>query len=193
MISGQNFVFLIFRDPFVVGVVNYLRRAMGAKVDDRLPHVTIQGPFSEPISSERICSIQKILAADVFLIANVDFFDTPKGVALFFRVNSQNLARVWNKPDYPKDRFGIQPHLTMYEGPDRDRVMRAAKFLKREPLEVVTTVVDVVPYVSKQFELFPEAGVPPDEMVIQRLIALGKIGSSFDSRFRSALRGSLDP
>lgn len=182
----QNFVFIVFRDPVAVGAIHFLSSAFGGSRVD-LPHLTIQGPYEEKVDLSKIVSIKKKISNDIFFVGNPGKFKTAKGCALFFRVSSDNLRRVWDKPDFPIDKFGFNPHITIYEGPDEARVDAALAFLKRYRLELLCREFDVVQYVPRQSDMFPNLGVGPDEHAISKLSSQGRISSSFRAGFLAAL------
>lgn len=190
---GISFVFVVFNDPLVLGIIDYLRNVFGVSRDGLPPHLTIQGPLTEPVTAERIKGIESTLRGDEFFIGNASSFSTDKGIAFFLRVTSPSLERVWQKRDFPVEKYGFNPHITIYEGPDIARVGKAVKFLKREPLEAICRNFEIVPHVSRQFELFKREDTEPNHFAIQHLMRLGKIGTSFDARFRAFLGTDVDP
>lgn len=187
-----NFVFVVFKDPAVVGAIRFVWSALNEGNATYDPHLTIQGPFADPVKPEQMDSIKRRLAQDEFFIGNPGTFATKKGIALFLRVNSENLLRVWNKPDYPVEKYGFNPHLTLYEGRDESLVTAALNVLKRERFELICRSFDVVPYVSKQEQLFPRALPAGDDQAISKLIWSGKLSSAFRTRLLAATGASRD-
>ena len=185
----KYFVFIVFDEPEIVGVLDFLVEVMNGKRWKAPPHLTIQGPLESRPTSEHIDGIKERLASDEILIANPGIFTTKSGVALYLSVNSQNLKKVWNKPEYPIAKYGFNPHLTIYEGPDIKKAQRAYDFLKSGfyRIELICRKYSVVPYASKQLELFPVHEVQGDENAITRLIGLGKVSSSFRAAFMQAV------
>jgi hypothetical protein len=182
----SNFLFIVFRDPTAVGMLDFFYQALGG-VGHLSPHITIQGPFPGRVTRKQISEAEKSLRGDTMLIANPGYFENNGRVVFFYRVSSEHLKRTWNKPDYPIQSYGFNPHVTVYEGTELERVKRAIQFLKREPIEFLCRDFDVVPYVSKQTELFPLEETLPDDSAIQKLAWKGKIGSSFRTRFMAAI------
>lgn len=183
----RHFVFVVFNDPVVVGVIDFLSSVLnGSRLSER-PHLTIQGPFEDKVSLEAISSIKRRLGDDTFFIGNPGFFETDRGVALFLKVHSQNLEKVWNKPDYPVSVYGRNPHITIYEGKDISRAKRACDYLKRHRVELLCRDFDVVQYVPKQMDMFPLTSVPGDENAISIMMGRGKLGPSFRSTFMATV------
>lgn len=182
----RNFVFVVFDDPLVVGVLDFLHSAMmGAPLRLR-PHITIQGPFGGKVGAEKIRKIASVLKEDVFLIGNPGVF-WGEVSTLFFRVQSENLARVWLKPDFPTNKYGFNPHVTVYEGSDTELVKRAYDFLKKNRVELICREFSVVQYVPKQMDMFPNEGADGDDDALSKFIAKGSIPSSFRAKFLAAV------
>lgn len=184
--SKSNFLFIVFKDPFVLGIIQFLRMALGSRINDQ-PHITIQGPFSDRITAERVAVVKRALCRDEILLANPKCFESGSKIVLYMSATSAHMANVWNKPDYPIEKFGFNPHVTIYEGLDKRKVHTAIRFLAREPIELICREFDVVPYVSKQMEMFAATETPSDEFAFQRLLSRGKVGSTFRARFLAAL------
>lgn len=184
-----HFVFIVFDDPYVVGVLDFLCETLNGRRWRQLPHLTIQGPLHERPSAAHLRAIEIALEGEPMLIANPGMFPTPKGAAIFLRVESPGLRRVWNKPDFPIDKFGFNPHLTLYDGPDIAKAERAFRFLSsgKHRVELMCRDYSIVPYTAKQLEMFPRDEVAGDVGAIQRLIASGKVSSSFRASFMAAI------
>ncbi|WP_152670038.1 hypothetical protein [Lysobacter capsici] len=183
----SNFVFVVFNDPDVVGVIDFLCCVLNEKRSHASPHLTIQGPFNEKVSIDSISAIKRRLKSDVFFIGNPGVFETEQGIVLFLRVNSDNLIKVWDKPDFPLSTYGFNPHITLYEGSDKARAKRALDCLKKNRVELLCREFDVVQYVPKQYDMFPITSIKGNEGAISTLIGSGKIGSSFRSSFMAAV------
>ncbi|WP_162454937.1 2'-5' RNA ligase family protein [Pseudoxanthomonas kalamensis] len=186
---SSHFVFIVFDDPYVVGVLDFLVEALNGRRWQQPPHLTIQGPLPERPTAACIEQIAKTLAGTQLLIANPGIFHTKNGSALYLQVTNEILRRVWNKPDYPIEKYGFNPHITLYDGPDINKVKKAHDFFRtnKHKIELLCDRYSVVPYTAKQIELFPRDDVVGDENAIQRLIASGKVGSAFRSSFMAAI------
>ncbi|GGD39640.1 hypothetical protein [Pseudoxanthomonas indica] len=182
----RHFVFVVFNDPTVVGVLDFLHSTMMHTRLPSKPHITIQGPFDEKVGADRIHKISEALSGDSFFIGNCGYFESNGRCSLFLRAASENLERVWVKPDFPKEKFGFNPHITFYEGGDVERVKRAHKFLSKNRVELMCSQFEVVQYVPRQMDMFPNEGVAGDTHAISRLIAQGRIAPTFRTGFLSA-------
>jgi hypothetical protein len=152
--------------------------------------LTIQGPFEEKVSLDSIANIKRRLKDDVFFIGNPGIFETERGVALFLRVDSDNLGKVWNKPDFPASVYGFNPHITIYEGLDAGRAKRAHEFLKKNRVELLCRDFDIVQYVPKQLDMFPLESAEGNENAISILVGRGKLNSSFRAMFMAAVNST---
>lgn len=183
MNTRKHFLFIVFNDPIVVGALQFLSAALnGGRVGSK-PHLTIQGPFEEKVELNRIRSIKRRLRGDIMFIGNPGAFETKSGRALYLSVTSANLRRVWCKPDFPIEKYGFNPHITLYEGSNSHMVDAALNFLKNNRLELLCRDFDVAQYVPKQADMFLSDGAEPDADAIGKLISRGKVASAFRSKF----------
>ena len=91
------------------------------------------------------------MEGDIIRICGVDRFDFPESSVVFLRVESQHLESIWWKPDYPKQVYGFNPHISLYSGNDKVLADRVCDFLKAESLCLETRQFELTPYVSNQF------------------------------------------
>jgi hypothetical protein len=166
--------------------MHFLMSSLNVRVSE-MPHLTIQGPFDEKVPLKKITILKRRMKNDVLFIGNPGLFETDRGVALFLRIASDNLARVWFKPDYPIEKYGFNPHITIYEGKDITKASKALEFLKKNRVELLCREFDIVQYVPKQFDMFPMDGAPVDESAISKMMARGKLSSSFRASFLAAI------
>jgi hypothetical protein len=187
MSARKHFLFVVFTDPVVVGALQFLGSVMDSGNLSIKPHLTIQGPFEEKVDLDRIRVVKKNLEDDIFFIGNPGLFETPNGVALYLSVSSKNLRKVWNKPDYPIEKYGFNPHITIYDGPDLRKVKAAFDFLVKNRIELLCRDFEIAQYVPKQFDMFPVEGAKGDVDAIGKLMTRGSLGSSFRARFMAAV------
>lgn len=187
MSTKKHYLFIVFNDPIVVGALQFLRSCMNNGRAGAKPHLTIQGPFEEKVELARVRSVKKVLENDVIFIGNPGVFDTPNGKALYLSVSSPSLRRVWNKPDYPVEKYGFNPHITLYEGSDVSMVSAAHAFLKKNRMELLCRDFEVVQYVPKQADMFLLDGADADDDAIGKLMSRGSVMPSFRARFLSAV------
>lgn len=81
-------------------------------------HVTIQGPLSEPPQPNSLEEIGSKISNVTLKVTGTGLFENPGKTALFLKLTSDGLECVWNKPHYPVEQFGLNPHITLYEGSD---------------------------------------------------------------------------
>jgi hypothetical protein len=84
---------------------NFFRRA----------HVTVRGPYAEKIPHE----IEKIGRSQTYCIKfnGIGKFFAGKQNTVFLQCSIDGIENIWSKPDYGD---GIRPHLTFYDGRDRN-------------------------------------------------------------------------
>jgi len=152
---SSNFMFLEFTDEEIVYLLSSLREIFSQKSSQANVHITVRGPYLKSITDEEIGRAKKIIKHDVFLIAGVGRFDNFKHT-VYLKVRSDNLEKIWDKPDFPKSKYGFNPHITMYDGEDSRLADEIYSFLEKERLELLCQSFKLTPYVSKQIPLFVE-------------------------------------
>ena len=133
---ADHFVLLELLDPTVNAFLWRVREMLGRKPSRSPIHVTIRGPYEEP-KTDVLESVARALRQDVFRIAGVGRFTNGDDQVVFFRVDSPHLRSVWWKRDYPIERFGFEPHITLYRGRDSKFAALIARFLKSENIELL--------------------------------------------------------
>ncbi len=187
MSNRKHFLFIVFNDPVVVGVLQFLSSVLSNGTQSTKPHLTIQGPFEEKVDLDRVNSVRRALKNDVMFIGNPGMFETDKGVALYLSVSSENLRKVWNKPDFPVEKYGFNPHITFYEGEEKRKAKAAFEFLRKNRVELLCRDFEVAQYVPKQIDMFPFEGADGDEDAIGKLMSRGSVSTSFRIKFMSAV------
>lgn len=171
----QNFVFLEVTDPEIDSVLRIVREEVGSGTDQSI-HITIGGPYQKPVSSKKLDKIEKKLEGDQLLIANSGVFHNKNEAVVYYQVGSQNLRKVWHKPDYP----GFNPHISIYRGTDVKFANLLKKFLDKNRVELLCSQFEVTNYVSKQKDLFPERQNRKKQFV--GLLKSGKLDPMFLDR-----------
>ena len=117
-------------------------------------HVTIRGPYTEPIRPSQVSRYQRLLSSAPLLLEGVDTFQAVGRHFVYLKVHHPRLRQIWWKPDYPVAKYGFNPHITLYEGPDQLRAKAFVDFLKREQIKLLTWNFVVTTHVSDQRDLF---------------------------------------
>lgn len=148
-----SFVFLEIRDPEVFVLLNGLRREFGQTVGPL--HITVRGPYYETISVKDVKSWQRTVSMSPLVIQSAGIFENPNEAVAYVKADSIDLQKIWWKPDFPIEKYGYNPHITIYKGPDADFARKVFEFLKNEDLCISCHDVVVTTFVSKQQDMFP--------------------------------------
>jgi len=153
---ASNFLFLEFKDEEIVYLLSSLRKIFAQKTVKTNIHITVRGPYTKLITDEEIRKTRKKIQNDVILITGVGRFDNTRHT-VYLKVGSENLEKIWDKPDFPKSKYGYNPHITMYDGDNESLADGICEFLEKERLELLCHSFKLTPYVSKQMPLFEES------------------------------------
>ena len=153
--SEQNFfLFLELLDPVINGLLFKLRRELTRGLLISGIHVTIRGPYKTKIASKTVEQVGRILNGEPILIHGIGMFENPNEYVVYIKVAGGRLTEVCRKPDFPKKTYGCNPHISLYRGADKEFADKVQTFLKKEPLTLVCKEYRLIPYTSKQAELF---------------------------------------
>ncbi len=152
--NSQRFLFLEFLDPEINDLLFQLRNQFtGGNLSSRI-HVTVRGPYKSSIKVSVVRRFQSVLEGEPILIQGVGMFSNPNEFIVYIKVYSEGLRKIWWKPDYPKNKYGFNPHISLYKGRDKALAEKIIKFLNGEGIRFVCSEFRLAPYTSKQTELF---------------------------------------
>ncbi len=184
----KYFVFLEICDADICELLNGLRSVFNRKNFKSGIHVTLRGPYLNPVNEKDMDEWLQKIKASAILIANAGMFENTYESIVFLRVstahNSKNLSAITRKFDYPKNRFDFNPHITLYAGKDKELAKNIFEFLRKEQIELACHSFELSVYASNpQSELFPEP-MPSMKGEISSLISLGKVSPEILVRAR---------
>lgn len=165
------FLFLEFRDKEICALLHGLRSIFNGRPSKSNIHITVRGPYVEPLKDADVRPHIDVIKNDVITIGGVGEFDNPDEHVVFLKIRSQNLANIWWKRDYPTGEFGFNPHISLYSGRDKELAGRIKEFLVQENIQLQARSFELTPYVSNQYCLF----MPDKKKHFLHLILEGKV------------------
>lgn len=181
------FVFAEFGNENVLDFLKQLRHAISG-ADPSLPiHVTLRGPYAVPPPITELDELAALLPGYGVKICSHGYFAIPKGFAVFLRAECTVFRQMWDKPDYKVPLTRIEPHITLFESPDREAARQVRDFLKKENLLIHTydLYLSVHESRTKQADMFdlpksvPKSRAPARDLwripdgILERAQALG--------------------
>jgi len=151
---AKRFLFLEVIDPEVVNLLTGIRGLATEQKPKSGVHVTIRGPYNREIPRPQIEQYQKWLRRHPLLLESVGSFHDLERHVVYIRVKHPVLRRIWWKPDFPVNKFGFNPHITLYDGNSAERANRLRAFLEREQLKLLTWEFRVTAYVADHADFF---------------------------------------
>ena len=133
-----RFLFLEVLDPEINALLSSLRRTFDDRESSSGIHITIRGPYYEEIRGKDIKKYEQIIRRDPILIHGIDMFRNPDEIVVFIRVHSVALSEVWWKPDFPKERYGFNPHISLFKSENVELALAVLNFLKKEELKLIS-------------------------------------------------------
>ncbi|MGQ0591219.1 MAG: hypothetical protein ACT4QB_00845 [Gammaproteobacteria bacterium] len=126
------------------------------------------------------------MAYDVLEIGQVGRFSNPGEETVYFRIDSPNLRKICWKPKFSIEKFGFNPHISLYRGSDFQFADRVAAFLEQEKITLLCAEYRLVPHVTKQSDFFP-LKVPITKQFLG-LLNSGRIHVTFLMRLERMVR-----
>jgi len=155
------FVFLEFTDPKVREFLHSLRESLTGKADTKTAHITIRGPYENSPDPSQMEELSEEMRGHGVVIGGAGTFETSSGFAVYLKVQSPTFSKVWWKPDYSIEQFGLNPHVTIFETKNSSNAQAVEKFLRKERIEIFTFNTVLTVNMSKQANLF-ETNIDPE-------------------------------
>ena len=134
--SNTRFIFLEIAHQEISSLLWNIQWILADAEPRHTVHLTLRGPYEGKIARDVLAKFSDTLCNDTLRISDVGRFTNPDQEVVFICVDSQNLRKVWWKPNYPIRDYGCTPHISLYRGHDAMFADRVADFLRREPLEL---------------------------------------------------------
>ncbi|MGE3188711.1 MAG: 2'-5' RNA ligase family protein [Vicinamibacterales bacterium] len=160
-----HFLLLELTDPVVNAFLWRVRHILTGHYGKGPIHVTLRGPYEGDSPRKVLEDARAKLKYDVLRIAGVGRFSNPGEEVVFFRVDSPHLREVWWKKSFPIERYGFEPHVSVYRGHDADFADEAAAILREEHVELMCAEHRLVWYKTKQPDLFTPSSPSVGAMV----------------------------
>jgi 2'-5' RNA ligase len=103
-------------------------------------HITVRGPYQQPLDSETLKKARSKLCAWPIVVQGTGTFLGDKQHTVFYECDSPGLLDAWDKPG-----LAYHPHLTVYDGDSRKAAEQLKEILDQEPVAFEVTEPDLVP------------------------------------------------
>jgi len=91
-------------------------------------HITVRGPYKKRLSNELIKNYSNVISGESLIISDVqNFFAFNQNTVYFKCSHNDNLKKIWNKITYNS----FTPHITLYDGGDRNFAIKLYNKLAR--------------------------------------------------------------
>jgi hypothetical protein len=167
----QTFIFLEFTDPRIRKFLEDLRATLEGENRGERAHITIRGPYSDIPDTTLLEQLDEEVRGHGVVIGGAGTFTSKKKCIVYLKVQSPLFNEVWWKPDFPSHKFGIKPHVSVFETVDMRMAKAVEAFLRTERIEIFTFGLQLSIHTSKQLELFRREASPD---VSRRLWTLGR-------------------
>ena len=189
--SVQRFIFLEFTDPKVRKFLAELRAIFEGVQKSEPIHITVRGPYIDIPDPNVLEQLDEEVRGHGVVIGGAGTFPVNKSFVVYLKAQSPIFKRIWWKPDFPSEKFGVRPHVSIFQTNSAVTARAVENFLKMERIEIFTFGLKLAVRTSKQPDLFGEEGAPA---VRRRLWDMGRwrVKPGVMTRARK-LKESLDP
>jgi hypothetical protein len=137
-------------------------------------HITVRGPYVKKLSKNDVKKFSDIIANEILHISRVDnFFAFNQNTVFFSCEENESLKSIWKKITYNEFR----PHITIYDGKDRDFAIKLHKKLSSEfkPFKYrVSTLSWLEPKNNDELKLFYLKSIPDYNRVLKDILHISK-------------------
>jgi len=182
----STFLLLEIVDPEVNAFLWRMRSIIAGRRAQGFIHVTLRGPYEHDVPIDSIDEWRRALVHDVLKIGGgVGRFSNRTEEVVFLKVDSPNLRSVWWKPSYPIERFGFEPHISLYRGGEREYADFIARFLRRRRVELLCAEHRLVWHRPGQADLFRAPS--PSVAAMEQLLESTRMDTSILDRLEIAV------
>lgn len=187
--TTKEFLFLEFLDPEINALLSGLRKEFIGKTSHNNIHITVRGPYKNKLANTQIDKYWNKIKNDDILISNIGIFDNNGFQIVYLKVKSDHLKSIWWKPDYQVSKHGFNPHITVYQGNNKELAKKIKKFLDGENIHLFCSNFNLTPYVSKQESLFePDKNIEEPNKQFLNLIHIGKVKADILQRANNLMK-----
>jgi hypothetical protein len=183
-IASKSFVFVEVLDPEVVALLSSLRTILSDKIINTSIHITLRGPYRSDAIWNFFDRISTDQITDPIFFHGFGKFENGEQSIVYLKAHSEIFERFSYKPDFPKRVFGSNPHVTIYEGKNKQKSDAVLQFLKKEKIYFICKKYQFTPFISKQLELEFFQRSSYGEANFSTLIQQGKVESGILGRAR---------
>lgn len=113
----QEVLVLEVDDPAIKRLLDEIRQKVSKGKVPQKAHITIRGPYAQRIRAKTVEDVRnRLRAGDKIRIVGVSRFSSSSEDVVYLALDSDELRKVWWKPDFPISRFGFNPHITLFRG-----------------------------------------------------------------------------
>ena len=126
-------IYAIYVNTGVVGACLDAIRLLASPSAKRYSHLTVRGPYDTPMDKRQIEELNSMVRPNsIYVVGAGNFFgDAQDQNTVFFKCEGDFLESVWDKTEY-----GFEPHVTVYDGPDRELAESIFKVIDRHKYRV---------------------------------------------------------
>jgi 2'-5' RNA ligase len=158
------FVLARFHDPAIEELLTRLYRLFNNREPASGIHVTLRGPYKSRPTVQQLEKIEREVNLEPLRLNGIEVFQGKHPTVVLLVINDR-LKRVWWKPDFPIEKFGFYPHVTMAERSPVAFARRVESALKAARIDQSTSLAGISLHQSGSPQLFTDR-IPRERPIV---------------------------
>ena len=171
--TKRVFYVVQFADPAVQRILDAIRY-LSNPAEKGAAHITVRGPYHRRLNDGNVKKVAAIVEGSMISVRGLDTFFGHNQNTVILRCAAESLRKVWMKRDYD-----YNPHITIYDGPERSVGQDIIDHLAELDLYFQCEADGVSPHISykgqRTFDLRTAFDAPFISQVLSRPIELNTI------------------
>ena len=143
----KEFILIQLEEIRILSFIVRVQNILNGQPSVLPPHITVKGPYTSKISVKTLESTKNKIKSPI-IIKGADFFDNPNELVLYFKTKIEDIEKIWYKPSYPISKYGLNPHITLYKGKNRDLINQVIDYFDEINLCLLCNEFSVLRYLS---------------------------------------------
>lgn len=131
-------------EPNISSILNFIKYLCAPNSKTEV-HLSLRGPYKKKLTTEAIQEYTEIIKGSLIEVYDTGNFFSTKQNTVFYRCKGNQIRKVWYKKNY-----GYNPHLTIYDGKDKDFAEELYKLLTKVNLNFTFTASELILYDSSK-------------------------------------------
>ena len=135
-------------------------------------HLSIRGPYKSKLKPNKIAEYNELVKNSRVTITEVGNFFQENQNTVFLKCESETIEKIWKKTTYKKTIYGYNPHLTLYDGKDKDFAYMLYETLHQRSIDISFLASELIFYDTSKNNLSLMLSYGIDTQIIEDVIKI---------------------